>query len=123
MVEQIDSVLQQGDWDGAMYFVTMGISGDPYLNLSQYFGTGGSANFGGYSSPRVDDFKNQLGVAGEAAARTELSCSASQVILDELPIIPLIYPSFDFGVSRKVTGFDQPHPFAWYFMDHRIGKD
>lgn len=123
MVEQIDSVLQQGDWDGAMYFVTMGISGDPYLNLSQYFGTGGSANFGGYSSPRVDDLKNQLGVAGEAATRTELSCSASQVILEELPIIPLIYPSFDFGVSRKVTGFDRPHPFAWYFMDHRIGKD
>ncbi|MBM3941525.1 MAG: hypothetical protein FJ316_01090 [SAR202 cluster bacterium] len=62
-VEQIDPALKQGDWDGVMYFTTMGISGDPYLNIAQYFTTGGGANFGGYSSPSVDQGASRLSVA------------------------------------------------------------
>ena len=121
-VENPNPVLQQGDWDGGMYYVTMGVTGDAYLNLSQYFITGGSANFGGYSSSRVDELTSQLGIASDRQTREQLACAASQAIIDELPVVPLIYPSFDFGVSRKVVGFDQPHPFAWYFIDSQIGK-
>jgi ABC-type transport system substrate-binding protein len=118
MVEQIDAELQQNNWDGAMYFVTMGLSGDPYLNLSQYFNTGGSANFGGYSSLQVDDLTRQLSVAADRQTREHLACAA---IIDDIAVVPLLYPNHLFGVSRKVVGFENPHPFAWYFMDSQIG--
>ncbi len=122
LVEQIDAALRQGDWDGAMYFTTMGISGDPYLNLSQYFNTGGSANFGGYSNPLVDGVTAQLRVAKLRQTREDLACSASQSIVDDVAVVPLLYPNFLFGVSKRVTGFDNPHPFSWYFVDNKMGK-
>jgi peptide/nickel transport system substrate-binding protein len=121
MVDQVDAVLRQGDWDAAMYFVTMGLSGDPYLNLSQYFSSGGSANFGGYSSPQVDDLTIRLSAAAAPQQRTQLACAASQTIIDDVAVVPLVYPNHLFGVSTRVIGFDAPHPFAWYFMDNKIG--
>jgi peptide/nickel transport system substrate-binding protein len=55
MVEQINAALQRADWDGGMYFNNMVTTGDPHWALSEFFATEGAANFGGYSSPRIDD--------------------------------------------------------------------
>jgi peptide/nickel transport system substrate-binding protein len=122
MVEQINAALQRADWDGGMYFNNMVTTGDPYWALSEFFATGGSANFGGYSSPRIDELTRQVGRATDRQAREQLACAASQAIVDELPIVPLLYPNFNYGASKKVVGFDEPHPFFLYFMDSKIGK-
>jgi peptide/nickel transport system substrate-binding protein len=122
MVEQINAALERGDWDGGMYFNNMATTGDPYWALSQFFATGGSANRGGYSSPRVDELTRQAGQAMDRQTQERLACDASQVIVDEIAVVPLLYPSFNYGVSKKVDGFDEPHPFFLYFMDSQIGK-
>jgi hypothetical protein len=41
--------------------------------------------------------------------------------VDEVAVVPLLYPSFNYGISGTVSGFDEPHPFFLYFMDHNIG--
>lgn len=120
-VEQITATLEQGDWDGSMYFNNMVTTGDPYWALSRFFATGGSANNGGYSSPRVDELTRQVGQATDRQMREQLACTASQVIVDELAIVPLLYPNINYGVSRKVIGLDEPHSF-FYIMDSSIGK-
>jgi peptide/nickel transport system substrate-binding protein len=122
IVEQITAALQQGDWDGSMYFNNMVTTGDPYWALSQFFVTGSSANSGGYSNPRVDEIARQVNQAAERQTREQLACNASQGIVDELAVIPLLYPNFNYGVSREVVGFDEPHPFFLYLMDNKIGK-
>jgi peptide/nickel transport system substrate-binding protein len=122
LVEQINAALQQGDWDGGMYFNNMVTTGDPYWALSQFFITGGPANRGGFSSPRIDELARQLSQAMDRRSREELACTASQAIVDEVAVVPLLYPSFNYGVSRKVVGFEAPHPFFMYFMDSKIGK-
>jgi ABC-type transport system substrate-binding protein len=122
LVEQIDAALEQGDWDGAMYFNNMVTTGDPYWALAQFFMAGGEANFGGYSSPKIDGLIRQVGQATQRQAREQAACAASQTIADELPVIPLLYPSFNYGVSAGVVGFDDPHPFFLYFMDSQVGK-
>jgi peptide/nickel transport system substrate-binding protein len=122
MVEQINAALQRADWDGGMYFNNMVTTGDPYWALSEFFTTGGAANFGGYSGPRIDELTRQVGRATERQTREELACAASQAIVEELPVVPLLYPNFNYGVSKKVVGFDEPHPFFMYFMDSKIGK-
>jgi peptide/nickel transport system substrate-binding protein len=122
MVEQINAALQRADWDGGMYFNNMVTTGDPYWGLSEFFATGGAANFGGYSSPRIDELTRQVGRATERQTREQLACAASQAIVDELPMVPLLYPNFHYGASKRVVGFDEPHPFSMYFMDSKIGK-
>jgi peptide/nickel transport system substrate-binding protein len=121
-VEQINAALSQSDWDGGMYFNNMSTTGDPYWALSQFFLTGGPANRGGFSSLRIDQLARQVGQAADRQTRERLACDASRAIADELPIIPLLYPNFNYGVSKKVVGFDEPHPFFLYFMDSKIGK-
>jgi peptide/nickel transport system substrate-binding protein len=122
MVEQINATLQQGDWDGGMYFNNMVTTGDPYWALSQFFTTGGPANRGGFSSPRIDELARQVSRATDQQSREELACTASQAIVEEVAVVPLLYPSFNYGVSRKVVGFDAPHPLFFYIMDSMVGK-
>lgn len=122
MVEQIDAALGQSDWDAGMYFNNMATTGDPHWALSRFFVTGGSANWGGFSSARVDELAQQVGRAPDRQTREQLACTASQAIVDEVAVVPLLYPNFNYGVSKKVIGFDQPHPFFLYFVDSSIGK-
>jgi len=122
MVEQINAAFQQGDWDGGMYFNNMVTTGDPYWALAQFFATGGAANRGGYSSPRVDDLARQVRQATDQQAREAFACAASQAIVDDIAVVPLLYPSFNYGVSRKVVGFDAPHPLWFYIVDSKVGK-
>ena len=121
-VEQIDAALQGTDWDGGLYFNNMATTGDPYWALARFFATGGDGNRGGYSSPQVDELSRQVEQARDPQLREQLACAASQVVVDEVAIVPLLYPNFNYGVSRAVVGFDEPHPFFLYFMDHQLGK-
>jgi peptide/nickel transport system substrate-binding protein len=120
-VEQIDAALEGTNWDGGMYFNNMTTTGDPYWALSQFFTTGGDANWGGYSSPQVDKLTQEVGQATDRQVREQLACDASQTIVDEVAVVPLLYPNFNYGVSQAVVGFDEPHPFFLYFMDNKIG--
>jgi len=122
LVENITAALQQGDWDGGMYFNNMSTTGDYYWALSRFFATGGEANHGGYNSPRVDELTRQVGQATTRQLREQFACDTSQAVVDELAVIPLLYPNFNYGVSKRVVGFEQPHPFWLYFMDSTIGK-
>jgi len=105
-----------------MYFNNMTTTGDPYWALSQFFATGGEANRGGYSSPRVDELTRQINQATDRQVREQLACDASQTIVDEVPVVPLLYPNFNYGVSKTVAGFSEPHPFFLHLMDSTIGK-
>jgi peptide/nickel transport system substrate-binding protein len=120
--EQINAELEQGDWDGGMYFGGMATTGDPYRSLSRFFITGSERNFGGYSSPQVDELTRQVGESTDRQEREQLACAASQVITDDVALIPLVYPNINYGVSNQIMGFDEPHPFSLYFMDSKIGK-
>jgi peptide/nickel transport system substrate-binding protein len=121
-VENIHAALAQADWDGGMYDQGMAFTGDPYFGLSQLFLTGAPGNWGGYSSPQVDELGRQVAAATERQVREQLACSASQSIVDEVGVVPLLYTGDAYGVSRKVVGFDDPHPVISYLIDSQIGK-
>jgi peptide/nickel transport system substrate-binding protein len=116
------AAIQQGDWDGSIWLRNTVTTGDPYYTLYEWFTAGGSANFGGYSDPRVAALARQVGQASGRQTRERLACDASQFIVDEVVVVPLLYESIIYGVSGKVFGFDEPHPFFLYFMDNKIGK-
>jgi peptide/nickel transport system substrate-binding protein len=121
-VENIHDALGRADWDGGMYNQGMAFTGDPYFGLSELFLTGAPGNWGGYSSPRVDELSRQVSAAADRLVREQLACAASQAIIDEVAVVPLMYTGDTYGVSREVVGFDDPHPLISYLVDSQIGK-
>ncbi len=121
-VEDINGALATEPWDGAMYFNNMAATGDPFGSLSQFFATGGDANRGGYTNPSVDASIERLRALSARAERRALACEIDQQLLEDVAIIPLVYPRYVYGVSAGVTGFEDPHPYFLYFMNSEIAR-
>jgi peptide/nickel transport system substrate-binding protein len=121
LVEQIVPGMQQSEWDAASTGNNVATTGDPYGTLTQFFTTGASGNYGAYANPQFDEMMRQLAITTDRPAREQLSCKAQQTVLDEVALVPLRFPSWDYGISNKVIDFD-PHFFNMYFMDSTIGK-
>lgn len=64
---------------------------DPENFLVPLFRTGGAANYGGYSNPKVDDLLDRAGVEQNPMRRFELYKQAQQQILDDVAMIPLYH--------------------------------
>ena len=122
LVESIEPALRGGDWDAATYFNNMVSTGDPYWALSQFFATGGSVNHGGYSNPRADTLIRELGITDGRASRDRLACTASEDIVQDAALVPLLYPFYNYGVAQTVAGFDDPHPFQMYLLDSNLAR-
>ena len=123
IVEHVPTtVRQQTDWDAAIEASNMAATGDPYLRLYQEFSADGRSNFGGYSSPVIENLIREVGQTKDRQERQKLACQASQAILDELPQRALQYTNFIYGVSKDVVGFNEPHPLFLYIIDGQVGK-
>jgi len=76
---------------------------DPSTFLELFVG-GGSLNDTAWSSPEFDRLMQASSLA-EGEERLELLHDAEQVVIDDMPVIPLYYYVSRHLVSRKVTGF------------------
>ena len=122
LVEQPVPAANQGKWDLFTWYNSTTSTGDPFWALDRMYSTGGSGNRGHFSSSRVDDLAGQVGHAIDPAERQRLACEATQAIINEVAIVPIFLPYFNYGVSKDDVGFDQPHPVPMYFMDSNLGK-
>ena len=122
LVEQPVPAANQGNWDLFTWYNGTTSTGDPFWALDRMYTTGGSGNRGHFSSSRVDDLAAQVGHAIDPAERQRLACEATQAIIDEVAIVPILFPNFNYGVSNDVFGFDEPHPVPMYFIDSNVGK-
>jgi peptide/nickel transport system substrate-binding protein len=74
---------------GTFELLQLGWSGriDPDGNTARFLGTRASANYGGYSSPELDDLLAQASRSTDTARRAELYGRATQVIQRDNPIV------------------------------------
>jgi peptide/nickel transport system substrate-binding protein len=121
-VEQINDALATQDWDGGMYFNNMAATGDPYGSLVQFYTAEGSANRGSYRNADVESAIVGLQPIPDRAERLKRACAISQQLLDDVAIIPLVYPNYNYGVARDVVGFDTAHPYFLYLLNNLIGR-
>jgi peptide/nickel transport system substrate-binding protein len=61
-------------------------------------------NVSGYSNRRVDDFLERGRRSTDLAERTKLYQDFQDAFADDLPSLPLYYPTYDFAVSTKIKG-------------------
>lgn len=121
-VERIDEVLKGQDWDASMFNNNMVHTGDSYGTLFSFATPGAYLNKSNYQNTQLDGLLTQLAVAADREERRRLACSASQVLIDDPPVVPILHQFYEYGVSKAVTGFDDPYPYFLYIIDAGIGK-
>ncbi len=108
----LDAVFNKWDFDFAAYSVPLGP--EPSLTWSQYFGSGsiGHAAFSNaenYTNPQFDSLVAQSQVAVDKTARKKLYDQLQQIVMKDLPTIPLWEPLFLSGYRNEfANAFTQP---------------
>jgi peptide/nickel transport system substrate-binding protein len=108
----LDAVFNKWDFDFAVYSVPLGP--EPSLTWSQYFGSGSIShaafsNAEAYSNPEFDGLVAQSQVAVDKAARKKIYDQLQQIVMKDLPTIPLWEPLFLSGYRNEfANAFTQP---------------
>lgn len=77
--------------------------------LSPLYGTGGGSNDGKYSNPEFDSLLKQAANASDPEKANEYYNQAQEILLKDLPAIPLWYANVTGGYSENVDNVD----FSW----------
>jgi peptide/nickel transport system substrate-binding protein len=93
---------------GTFELLQLGWSGriDPDGNTTRFLGTQASANYGGYSSPELDDLLAQASRSIDTARRAELYGRATQVIQRDNPIVYTYRRRLLTVHSTRLTGIE-----------------
>ena len=85
IVQEERAALSNDQNTGNFQMLIFGWSGrpDPDGNLYNIFHTGGGLNYGGYSTPAVDDLLEKARAAGDQAQRKDLYQQAQKLIVDD----------------------------------------
>ena len=71
--------------------------------LGPLYGTGGSSNYYGYSNPAFDSLVKQGSEASTNAAAIKKWQAAEDILVQDMPVIPLRFGQNVFGYSKRVT--------------------
>lgn len=78
---------------------------DPSNFLDLFLSAAGGRNESGYDNPRFDQLLIQAATTADPAARMGLLEEAEQVLIDDMPIIPLYHYATKYLVNPKVKGW------------------
>jgi peptide/nickel transport system substrate-binding protein len=78
---------------------------DPHPVLLSNFGTGQAGNQTGYSNPEVDALIEQGGIETDLTARAEIYRQLQEILLADLPIVPLFVANQYEAMKERVQGF------------------
>lgn len=84
-----------GNWSGRA---------DPDPTLKTFFGTGGSQNLNGYTSPALDEILDKARREVNQDQRIALYGQATDILLKDLPTIPLYHSSWFYGAQAGIDG-------------------
>jgi len=84
-----------GNWSGRA---------DPDPTLSTFFGSAGSQNLNGYKNEELDAVLAEARSETNNDARAELYAKATDILLSDLPTIPLYHPSWFYVARADVEG-------------------
>lgn len=94
------------DFDVVMGGITYGV--DPSDINSQYQSKfiGKGANRMGYKNTTVDDLLDKAVVTTDRAKRKDLYTQVQKIVMDEMPVGPLVLPISVWGISKRVMNFN-----------------
>lgn len=78
---------------------------DPDGSIHQFVTCGGGLNDPKYCNEKVDELLNQARAITDFEQRKSLYDQASDILLDELPVIYLGHESYVYGLNKRIEGF------------------
>lgn len=117
--ESVANVLKSKNFDLCLLSVNTAVTGDPQSFLESYFKTGGSENYGGYSSKEVDALIDRLRTEQNTEARYDIATKVQQKLLEDNADIFLVSPMLNIVSKNSVTGL-QMHPLDYYILDNKV---
>jgi peptide/nickel transport system substrate-binding protein len=99
----ISAALAERDYDMAVAGTNSWV--DPHPVLLANFGTGQAGNQTGYSNPEVDALIEQGGIETDLAARAEIYRQLQEILLADLPLVPLFVANQYEAMKTSVQGY------------------
>lgn len=103
---------------------------DPFPLWHSSQATEGGQNYGGWENPEADELMQQARVSVDYGVRQQIYAQFQRVFAEDLPALPLYYPVYTYGVSKRVKNvqigpLNQPadrfSTFAqWYIVTRRV---
>jgi peptide/nickel transport system substrate-binding protein len=84
---------------------------DPAAFYQTFAMPGGTQNYSSYDNPRVTKLLNDARMTADAKARAALVAKAGDVLMQDLPWIPIVAPKLELVMNRKITG--APSSFSY----------
>ncbi len=117
--ESVSAYQRGADFDLMMISFTMAPTGDPQYFCDIAFKTEGSANYGHYSNPGVDDLIDRLDKEFDVEKRVEYARKIQQKILDDAGYIVVGHAKFINVMGIDLKDF-KTNPSEYYLLDHRV---
>ena len=109
--------VEAGDFEIARYGYVP-LYPDPYP-LLKILTTGGTENFTGWSNASFDRLVDQAKVASDPVARNRLLKEAENLLLEDVPVIPVFFYNSVYLIDPRISGWEPDlmdrHPFK--FLD------
>lgn len=117
-VETVDNItphLMRKSFDLAFWTMHTAPGGDGAFALEQYLRSDAPVNVMGYASAAMDAVIDRLRATAGAEARAELVREAARLAIADAPIVFLLTPSWQVGLSARVAGYE-PYPSDYYVV-------
>lgn len=91
-----------------LYFLSWNSSGDGDVALYPLFHSsqqGAPGNRSYYSNPKIDELLDKARVSVDEAERTKLYKEVQEILQEDLPIYPLVYPKINLAKNKNLKGF------------------
>ena len=114
-VDNITPYLQQKRFDLALWTMHTAPGGDGAFALEQYLRSTAPLNVMGYASAKLDGLLDRLRETSAFDARVALIRDAQRELLVDAPMIFLVTPVWQVGLSARVAGYE-PYPSDYYIV-------
>ncbi len=114
-VDNITPHLMQKRFDLAFWTMHTAPGGDGAFALEQYLRSDSPLNVMGYANAGMDATIDRLRVTGDVAARNEIVRAATRIAIADAPMIFLLTPVWQVGLSARVAGYE-PSPSDYYIV-------
>lgn len=121
IVDSIDTELQKGEFDLALYAQHSAPTGDPSYFLNQFFRTGGSKNNMKYSSKEIDGLLDKLGTLEFGEESIQLTKEIQEKIYQDLPMLYLVDPEWNVAFSERLKDY-RPYSGDYYIVNAELYK-
>lgn len=117
VVENINDVRSAGDFDLCCESYNVAGNGNPTSFINRMFATGGSTNYGGYSSEKVDSLIEEMNNAQDTETQNECVKKIGQEILNDCPFVFFAYKYFTAVYNTNTISNYISQPCEYYILD------